>query len=48
MGMIMVVGIVAKNGILMLDAVEEHLGRGRQLASGSASFRADAVSGRCL
>lgn len=25
MGMIMVVGIVAKNGILMLDAVEEHL-----------------------
>lgn len=25
MGMIMVIGIVAKNGILMLDAVEEHL-----------------------
>ncbi|HKC88326.1 MAG TPA: efflux RND transporter permease subunit, partial [Blastocatellia bacterium] len=25
MGMIMIVGIVAKNGILMLDAVEEHL-----------------------
>ena len=25
MGMIMVVGIVAKNGILMLDAVEENL-----------------------
>jgi multidrug efflux pump subunit AcrB len=25
MGMIMVVGIVAKNGILMLDTVEDHL-----------------------
>ena len=28
MGMIMVIGIVAKNGILMLDAVEEHLMEG--------------------
>jgi CzcA family heavy metal efflux pump len=28
MGMIMVIGIVAKNGILMLDAVEEHLAAG--------------------
>jgi multidrug efflux pump subunit AcrB len=31
MGMIMVVGIVAKNGILMLDAVEEHLTAGDNL-----------------
>ncbi len=31
MGMIMVVGIVAKNGILMLDAVEEHLAEGDSL-----------------
>ncbi len=31
MGMIMVVGIVAKNGILMLDAVEEHLAAGDSL-----------------
>ncbi|MEZ5425774.1 MAG: efflux RND transporter permease subunit [Pyrinomonadaceae bacterium] len=31
MGMIMVVGIVAKNGILMLDAVEEHLADGDSL-----------------
>lgn len=44
MGMIMVVGIVAKNGILMLDAVEEHLQEGdslRQalLRSGRRRFR---------
>jgi multidrug efflux pump subunit AcrB len=44
MGMIMVVGIVAKNGILMLDAVEEHLSEGdtlRQalLRSGRRRFR---------
>jgi CzcA family heavy metal efflux pump len=44
MGMIMVVGIVAKNGILMLDAVEEHLANGdtlRQalLRSGRRRFR---------
>ena len=44
MGMIMVVGIVAKNGILMLDAVEEHLTAGdtlRQalLRSGRRRFR---------
>ena len=44
MGMIMVVGIVAKNGILMLDAVEEHLAEGdtlRQalLKSGRRRFR---------
>ena len=44
MGMIMVVGIVAKNGILMLDAVEEHLEEGdslRQalLRSGRRRFR---------
>jgi CzcA family heavy metal efflux pump len=31
MGMIMVVGIVAKNGILMLDAVEDHLAAGDTL-----------------
>lgn len=31
MGMIMVIGIVAKNGILMLDAVEEHLEEGDSL-----------------
>ncbi len=31
MGMIMVIGIVAKNGILMLDAVEEHLAEGDNL-----------------
>jgi multidrug efflux pump subunit AcrB len=44
MGMIMIVGIVAKNGILMLDAVEEHLSAGddlRQalLRSGRRRFR---------
>ncbi|MFN2530229.1 MAG: efflux RND transporter permease subunit [Pyrinomonadaceae bacterium] len=44
MGMIMVVGIVAKNGILMLDAVEDHLNAGdtlRQalLRSGRRRFR---------
>ena len=31
MGMIMVIGIVAKNGILMLDAVDEHLAEGDSL-----------------
>jgi CzcA family heavy metal efflux pump len=44
MGMIMVVGIVAKNGILMLDAVEEHLETGDNLTealitSGRRRFR---------
>ena len=44
MGMIMVVGIVAKNGILMLDAVEEHLAEGDSLrqaliSSGRRRFR---------
>ncbi|HSE21966.1 MAG TPA: efflux RND transporter permease subunit [Pyrinomonadaceae bacterium] len=44
MGMIMIVGIVAKNGILMLDAVEEHRAAGddlRQalLRSGRRRFR---------
>jgi len=44
MGMIMIVGIVAKNGILMLDAVEDHLASGdnlRQalLRSGRRRFR---------
>ncbi|HEV8590148.1 MAG TPA: efflux RND transporter permease subunit [Pyrinomonadaceae bacterium] len=44
MGMIMIVGIVAKNGILMLDAVEDHLAEGdtlRQalLQSGRRRFR---------
>jgi CzcA family heavy metal efflux pump len=44
MGMIMVVGIVAKNGILMLDAVEDHLGEGESLRdallnSGRRRFR---------
>ncbi len=44
MGMIMVVGIVAKNGILMLDAVEEHLDAGDTLhealmRSGRRRFR---------
>ncbi|MBV8858659.1 MAG: efflux RND transporter permease subunit, partial [Acidobacteria bacterium] len=44
MGMIMVVGIVAKNGILMLDAVEEHLAAGDALReallrSGRRRFR---------
>ena len=44
MGMIMVVGIVAKNGILMLDAVEEHLHAGDDLRaallrSGRRRFR---------
>lgn len=44
MGMIMVVGIVAKNGILMLDAVEEHLAAGDKLheallRSGRRRFR---------
>jgi CzcA family heavy metal efflux pump len=31
MGMIMIVGIVAKNGILMLDTVEDHLSEGEDL-----------------
>jgi len=44
MGMIMIVGIVAKNGILMLDAVEEHLAedeplREALLRSGRRRFR---------
>jgi CzcA family heavy metal efflux pump len=44
MGMIMVVGIVAKNGILMLDAVEDHLEAGDDLKeallrSGRRRFR---------
>jgi multidrug efflux pump subunit AcrB len=44
MGMIMVVGIVAKNGILMLDAVEENLSRTDDLTealllSGRRRFR---------
>ncbi|PYP87397.1 MAG: AcrB/AcrD/AcrF family protein [Blastocatellia bacterium AA13] len=44
MGMIMVIGIVAKNGILMLDAVEEHLTAGDTLReallrSGRRRFR---------
>ncbi len=44
MGMIMVVGIVAKNGILMLDAVEENLAAGDSLRdalilSGRRRFR---------
>jgi multidrug efflux pump subunit AcrB len=44
MGMIMVIGIVAKNGILMLDSVEDHLAAGdtlRQalLRSGRRRFR---------
>jgi len=44
MGMIMVVGIVAKNGILMLDAVEEHRASGDSLhealvRSGRRRFR---------
>ncbi|HEY0429953.1 MAG TPA: efflux RND transporter permease subunit [Pyrinomonadaceae bacterium] len=44
MGMIMVVGIVAKNGILMLDAVEENLDKTKNLTealivSGRRRFR---------
>ena len=44
MGMIMIVGIVAKNGILMLDSVEEHLASGEPLReallrSGRRRFR---------
>jgi CzcA family heavy metal efflux pump len=44
MGMIMIVGIVGKNGILMLDAVEEHLAAGDTLReallrSGRRRFR---------
>jgi CzcA family heavy metal efflux pump len=44
MGMIMIVGIVAKNGILMLDAVEDHLASGDTLRqalvrSGRRRFR---------
>ncbi len=44
MGMIMIVGIVAKNGILMLDAVEDHLTSGDTLRqalvrSGRRRFR---------
>ena len=44
MGMIMIVGIVAKNGILMLDTVEDHLADGDDLEtalirSGRRRFR---------
>jgi multidrug efflux pump subunit AcrB len=44
MGMIMIVGIVAKNGILMLDTVEDHLADGDDLRtalvkSGRRRFR---------
>ena len=44
MGMIMIVGIVAKNGILMLDSVDEHLAAGETLRqallrSGRRRFR---------
>ena len=44
MGMIMVIGLVAKNGILMLDAVEDHLAAGDTLhealvRSGRRRFR---------
>ena len=44
MGMIMVIGIVAKNGILMLDAVQDHLSAGDSLheallRSGRRRFR---------
>lgn len=44
MGMIMIVGIVAKNGILMLDTVEDHLAAGDDLhkalvESGRRRFR---------
>ncbi|HEX9161770.1 MAG TPA: efflux RND transporter permease subunit, partial [Thermoanaerobaculia bacterium] len=44
MGMIMIVGIVAKNGILMLDTVEDHLNAGHDLhaalvRSGRRRFR---------
>lgn len=44
MGLIMIVGIVAKNGILMLDTVEDHLDEGRSLhdalvQSGRRRFR---------
>ena len=44
MGMIMIVGIVAKNGILMLDTVEDHLNAGNDLhgallKSGRRRFR---------
>jgi multidrug efflux pump subunit AcrB len=44
MGMIMIVGIVAKNGILMLDAVEDHIAAGDTLReallrSGRRRFR---------
>lgn len=44
MGMIMIVGIVSKNGILMLDTVEDHLNAGKDLTtalreSGRRRFR---------
>ena len=44
MGLIMIVGIVSKNGILMLDTVEDHLRAGEDLvtalrSSGSRRFR---------
>ncbi len=44
MGLIMIVGIVSKNGILMLDTVEDHLHRGEDLVtallrSGRRRFR---------
>jgi multidrug efflux pump subunit AcrB len=44
MGLIMIVGIVSKNGILMLDTVEDHLRNGEDLTtallrSGRRRFR---------
>ena len=46
MGMIMIVGIVAKNGILMLDAVEDHLDGGRHLKTSTAAFGPATISDR--
>ena len=43
MGMIMVVGIVAKNGILMLDAVEEHRTEGDDLKNRFIKIRVAVV-----
>ncbi len=46
MGMIMIVGIVAKNGILMLDAVEDHLAAGDTSERSTPTVRTTTLSTR--
>ena len=47
MGLIMIVGIVSKNGILMLDTVEDHLAADEDLTRPPSSAPAAAASAPC-